>query len=309
MTPDAHTIQETFVEVGDGHTLYMQEWGNPRAIHPIIFLHGGPGAGCSNSHKQSFDPLQQRVIFFDQRGSGRSVPYGSLQYNTTADLVEDIEKIARHCKLDQFVLTGGSWGSCLALAYALEYPKRVQAMVLRGIFTGAQAEVDYFDKGGFRNFFPEAWERLLAATPKSHHNHPTNYHFPRILGDNDQAMRESGHAYESMEGALLRLDDRFSLAPIDEFDPTSVRIEVHYLANDSFMPERHILKNAHKLHMPIWLIQGRYDFVCPPVTAHELHQLLPDSQLIWTTAGHSGGDRSNYDAARTILLQFGGVQK
>jgi proline iminopeptidase len=303
MTPDEHTIQETFLEVGNGHTLYVQEWGNPNGA-PIMFLHGGPGAAATNQHRSALDPTQHRVIFFDQRGCGRSLPHGSLEHNTTADIIADIEKIAAHLKLKQFVITGGSWGSCLALAYALQHPERVRAMVLSGIFTGAQAEIDYFDKGEFRTYFPEVWERYLATVPASHHANPTKYHYERVLKGSEQAARESAYALENMEGALLSLDERFMSQPFSDFDPTGAFIEAHYLANGCFMPDRHIFKNAQKLTMPIWMVQGRYDFVCPPITAHELHKVLPNSQLVYTIAGHRGSERATQDVIRGLLLQF-----
>lgn len=303
MTPDQHTIQEAFIEVGGGHTLYAQDWGNAEARHAIMFLHGGPGAACSTKHKQPFDPLQQRVIFSDQRGCGRSIPAGSLHENTTQHLMEDINRVADHFGIDTFIIMAGSWGSCLALAYALEYPKRVQAMVLRGVFTGSRTEMDHVDKGEFRTFFPEVWERFLEATPKSHHRDPAAYHYQRILSDDDQAVRESAMAYNNLESALLRLDDRFT--PIDptDYDSSGTRIFAHYMTNRLFLPEQYILDNAHKLIMPVRIIQGRYDFVCPPTTAYALHHRLPDSQLHWTVAGHSGSDRATYDVTRSILLQ------
>ncbi len=306
MTPDEYTIQESFIEVGDGHALYMQDWGNSKAKLPILFLHGGPGAGCNDGHKQYFDPKSQRVIFFDQRGSGKSLPYGSLEHNTTDNLINDIEKIANNFKFAQFVIFGGSWGPCLALAYALKYPKRVKAMVLRGIFTGSQTEVDWVDKGKWRTFFPELWDKYLSLTPKSHHADPTAYHDKRILGSNPQAAKESAYACSSVEGGLVKLDDRFYPKPIEEFDPNETRIETHYLTKRCFMPDRYILENAHKLKMPIWLVQGRYDFICPPDTAYELHQKLPNSKLLWTINGHTA-ERESWNVMRTILLQITGA--
>lgn len=303
MNPDEFTIQETFVEVGDGHALYVQEWGNKRARVPIVFLHGGPGGSVNDGYKSTFDPTLQRVIFFDQRGCGKSLPYGSLDHNTTQHLVEDIEKIAKHLKLDKFILTGGSWGSCLALAYGLKYPKRVQAMVLRGIFTGSLAEINWLDQGRWSVFFPDVWDRYLDQTPRSHQGNPSRYHFKRVLDDDPAAAKVSAYAYENVEGALIKLDDRFTPDKYDEYDPAGIKIEISYMQNGCFMPDRHILNNAHRLTMPIWLIQGRYDMVCPPVTAYELHHKLPHSRLVWTTAGH-GNDRPNYDVNRTILLQM-----
>lgn len=148
MTPDTYTNQEFFLDVGDGHQLYVQDWGNPQAKTPIIFLHGGPGAGCHDGHKQMFDPALQRAIFFDQRGAGKSLPAGHLEHNTTADLIGDIEKLADRLKLSGFIITGGSWGCCLALAYALKHPKRLKALVLRGIYTASKSETAYLDDGG-----------------------------------------------------------------------------------------------------------------------------------------------------------------
>lgn len=286
MTPDEHTILETFVEVGNGHTLYVQDWGNKQAAMPVVSLHGGPGSASRDKYKNTFDPATQRVIFFDQRGCGRSLPFGSIEHNTTADLVDDIETIAKHLHLDRFVITGGSWGSCLALAYALKYLRRVHALVLFGIFTGSQAEIDWIDKGGFRTFFPETWEQYLLRTPKSHHHDPSAYHYQRALDTDPVAAKESAYAYACLEGAVLSLDDRFTPDTYDDYDPTGTRIEMHYLANRCFMPDRHILQNAHKLTMPVWIAQGRYDCVCPPQTAYELSKALPNSHLFMATSGH-----------------------
>lgn len=304
MTPDRHTSRETFVDTGDGHKLYVHDWGNEKAKTPILFLHGGPGSGCSDRHKRLFDPMRQRVIFFDQRGAGRSAPYGTLERNTTQDLVADIEKVTNACKLDSFIVVGGSWGSCLALVYTLEHPKHVQALVLRGIFTGSQAEIDWLSRGTWRTFFPEAWNELLAATPKTHYRNPLAYHTARILGTDDQTAKASAYTVSNVEGALLSLDDRFTPQLFDEFDPTSTRIETHYMLNHCFLPDRYILSNAHKVTIPVWLVQGRYDFVCPPSTAYELDRKLPNSQLIPTVAGHYGSERASWDVTRTILLQL-----
>lgn len=303
MTPDQFTIQEIFVDTGNGHQLYVQEWGNPEANTPIIHLHGGPGGRSRNTHRQLYNPYEQRIIFFDQRGCGRSLPYGSLENNTTKDLVEDIERITKQLKIDRFILTGASWGSCLALAYAVYHPSRVAGMALRGIFTGAQAEIDYFENGDFRTFFPEVWENYIEQVPKSHRQRPSTYHFERILGNDPVAMRKSAYAYSVLENSLTSLDDRFSPEDQSTFDPTGTRIEAHYLVNRCFMPDRFILSHASKLTMPVWMVQGRYDFVCPPAIAYELHKVIPNSTLIWTMAGH-GNDRSNYDVMRTIFAHW-----
>lgn len=302
MTPDQHTIQETFVSVGQGHTLYVQEWGNPKGM-PVLFLHGGPGGSCSERHRQLFNPAKHRVVFIDQRGCGRSLPYGSLEHNTTADLVEDIEKVAVHLRLQQFVLTGGSWGACLALAYGLVHPKRVKAMVLNGIFTGSQAEIDYFGKGEYRLLFPDIWEWLLSQVPKSQRHNPVAYLYRQALGTHEEAAKIAAYTCHQLETSLLSLDDRFTLKPVADYDPTDSRTEIHYMANRCFMPDRHILKQAHKLSMPIWLLQGRYDLVCPGQTAYELHKRLPNSELLWAVSGHRN-EREMWNLNRSILLQL-----
>ncbi|HET6924776.1 MAG TPA: alpha/beta fold hydrolase [Candidatus Saccharimonadales bacterium] len=286
MTPDAYTIQETFIEVGDGHTLYVHDWGNKDAETPIIFLHGGPGGQCGDKHKRQFDAATQRVIFFDQRGSGKSLPYGSLEHNTTQDMIHDIGAIADHFNIESFFLTGRSWGSCLALAYALEHPERVKAMVLGGIFTGSQSEIDWLDNGVFATFYPEAWERYLAATPESHRNNPGEYHYRRLMGTDEAAAKTSGLAYDTLEGSVMQLDDSFTPPSLEEYDPAPIRIEMHYMHERCFLPDRFILKSAHKLAMPIYLVQGRYDMVCPPVTAYELNEYLPNSELYMYIGGH-----------------------
>ncbi len=304
MNPDDYTITETFIEVGDGHQLYAQEWGNKKAKSPIIYLHGGPGSGCKDRAKRQFNPSQHRVIFFDQRGCGRSLPYGSLEHNTTDKLIEDINKIADHFGIKTFVLCGGSWGSTLALAYAITHPKRVEAIVLRGIFTASKSEIDWLEQGHFREFFPEVWEAYLEKTPKKYRHDPGSYHMERALNGDLQAQQASAFAYDNMEGAVLFLDDRPRSNDLEGYDPLPARIEMHYIKHHCFMSDRHILRNAHKLTMPVWLVQGRYDMICPPRTSYELHKELPNSQLIMTIAGHHGSDRSIEDVSRTILLQF-----
>lgn len=286
MTPDEHTIQEFFIDVGDGHQVYVHDWGKKTAKIPIILLHGGPGNGCDDRDKRKFDPTTQRVIFFDQRGSGKSLPTGSLQNNTTQDLVEDIEKIANRLSIKRFVLTGGSWGSCLALVYAIARPERVAGMVIQGVFAGSHDEIDWLDHGRFREFFPDAWDKYLEATPEKHRNDPSAYHFKRALGDDIEAAKESAFAYENLELSLLKLDGRINTTKYEEYDLTKIRTEIHYVSNQCFLPENYVLDNAHKLTMPVWIVQGRYDMVCRPITAYLLDQKIPDSKLIWTINGH-----------------------
>jgi proline iminopeptidase len=304
MTPDAYTNQELFIEVGDGHTVYVNDWGNLKATTPILFLHGGPGGGTSDKHKQQYDPKRQRVIFFDQRGTGRSIPHGSLEHNTTKELISDISKILDKLDIECCILKGGSWGCCLALAYGITHPDRVTAMVLDGIFTGSQSEIDWLERGMFKTFFPDAWQEILNKTPASHHANPTTYHTKRALhGKNIEDAKASGFAYQQLEYAVLTLDDRKSPIDYETYDPSDIQMEMWYISNRCFMEDNFILDHARKLTMPIYLIQGRYDMVCPPTTAYALHHVLPNSELIWTISGHAAS-RESWTVMKTLLMEL-----
>jgi proline iminopeptidase len=301
MNSDQYTIEEKMLDVGYGHQLYLQLWGNKDAKEFIVFLHGGPGSGVSDSYKGSFDPLKQKVIFFDQRGCGKSIPYGSLDENTTADLVEDINKITEYFGAKTFILTGSSWGSCLALAYAIDNPDRVTKMVMRGIFTGRKSEIDFVEKGGYRSFFPDVWDQFVESVPESNRADPAAFHKKQMLGSDKEKAKRSAYAYARMESSIVSLDDRTNITDYELFDPLPVIIESHYIANGCFLNEGYIIKNAKKLKMPVYLIQGRYDAVCPPFAAYDLASKLPNCHLYWTIAGHSGRDRANFDLTKALL--------
>ncbi len=306
MTPDKYTIKEQMLPVGDGHELYIHDWGNRSAEQTFLYLHGGPGAGCGDKMKGVFDGGRDHVIFFDQRGAGKSTPAGSLINNTTEHLMQDIEKILDTFGLKQVVIVGGSWGSTLALAYAIAHPERVTAMVLRGIFTSTQAEIDHIDKGRFANFFPDVWDAFLARTPAEHRNDPAAYHTPRAISDDAVAMKESCYALDEMEGSISSMDDRHTPADFETYDPNPMRIEAHYLLNHCFIEEGYILNHLDMLTMPVWITHGRYDFVCPAETAYTVSRRLPHSTLILTQAGHTLNDRGNFDATKSILSTLAG---
>ncbi len=176
-------------------------------------------------------------------------------------------------------------------------------MVLHGIFTGSQVEIDWLDKGLFQTFYPEIWNHYLKATPAEHHKNPTAYHYKRIMGKDEEAARQSGLAYERLEVNVMTLEGYRIPVDATDYDPSGIRMEMHYTANRCFMPDRYILDNASKLQMPVWLVQGRYDMVCPPATAYELYKQLPNGELIWTINGHRP-DHEALTVMRTILLQL-----
>ncbi|SFO74409.1 proline iminopeptidase [Geodermatophilus dictyosporus] len=303
LTVDGFTLSEGLVDVGDGHRLYVQDWGKADAP-PVLFVHGGPGMGTSDDYEQYFDASRQRVLFCDQRGVGRSEPYGSLQDDTTDHLVADIVRVLNHSGVDEAVLMGGSWGSCLALAFAVAHPGRVRSLVLYGLLTGRQQESDWLNQGRWRTFFPEVWQWYLDRTPEEHHDDPSAYHFARILGPDAARARESAYAYTTVDTAVMDLDDRFAPAPFtDDVDPTSARVQAHYSTNSHFLPPDHVLANADRLTMPVYVVQGRYDMICPPVSAYELAQRLPRGELIWALSGH-GPNRESWSLLRTLLLEL-----
>jgi proline iminopeptidase len=295
MTPDTFTNEELILEVGDGHSLYVHDWGRKDVETPIIFLHGGPGGGCNDGHKGYFNPEKHRVLFFDQRGSGRSLPYGSVDNNTTLKLAEDITKILEHFKLEKVILFGRSWGSTLALVYAIQNPDRVSAIVTGGVWLGNKAEAALEERTNVSQlFYPEKWVEIDSSQDMLSL-------WKSVLSDDEETGKRAAYSLAQLLCAQLRLDDRGKAPDYATFDPSSLRIEASYKTHDWFLKENYILDNTDKLTMPVWIVQGRYDMVCLPRFAHELHQKLTDSHLIWTQGGHSGGDRENWLATKTVL--------
>ncbi|MEO6761108.1 MAG: alpha/beta fold hydrolase [Candidatus Saccharimonadales bacterium] len=287
MENDPNIIRQFKLKVSDGHTLQVWDWGNPEAATPIIVLHGGPGSQTGARHVAAFNPKLDRVILFDQRGCGLSTPYGSLESNTTKDSISDISAIADELKISKFILHGNSWGSTLALAYGVAHPERVSSMVIGGVFTGSKREAGWLDNGGFRTFYPDVWQAYLDRTPEEYRKNPSNYNFDKVLNGTAKQQKLSAYAYECLEASVIKLDDRFSSESFDEYDPAGMRIEMYYMKNGCFMPDEFIFKNTNKLTMPVYIVQGRYDMVCPPETAWRLHNLLPKSELYWSISGHA----------------------
>ncbi len=287
MTEDQYTNQTFMLPVTHGHNLWVHDWGKKDAETVFFFLHGGPGSQCKDRHKLPFDPSKQRVIFHDQRGSGQSTPAGKWHHNTTQDLVEDITAIADKLGIETFVITGGSWGSTLALYYAIHNPERVSAAVVSGVWFGSKAENAWLDNGLWKMHFPDVWEKFAVSVPKEHRENPTEYCFKTAFGDDEVAAANATRLYGDLETALISLDDRHAPTPAKDYDPASMLIEMRYMEKGCFMPDRFIPHNAGKLTMPVHIVQGRYDFVCPPAAAYELHTLVPNSTLTWVQTGHA----------------------
>ena len=279
------------LDVGDGHSLYWELCGNPEGT-PAVFLHGGPGAGCSPDHRRLFDPARYNILLFDQRGCGRSTPHASLEANTTWDLVEDIERLRQLVGAEKWLVFGGSWGSTLALAYAETHPDRASALVLRGIFTFRQAELDWFYQDGASMLFPDRWEQFLAPIPEGERGDLMTAYHRRLTGDDQAVQLECAKAWSGWEGATITLlpdQSTFAVHTGDRFAIAIARIENHYMVNRGWMEEGQLIRDAAKIrHIPAAIVQGRYDVCTPPATAWDLHRAWPEAEFhLIPDAGHA----------------------
>lgn len=288
------------VKVDDTHTLYVEESGDPDGL-PILFIHGGPGAGCSSQDRCFFDPEKYRIILFDQRGAGRSKPHAELKENTTQHLIDDIEKIRAFLTIDKWVLFGGSWGSTLSLLYAQAHPETVHGMILRGIFLCRPKDLHWFYQSGADHVFPDYWQDYLKPIAEEDRKDMINAYYKVLTGDNELAKMAAAKAWSTWEGrcATLRPSPdvvaRFSEAHLAL---SLARIEAHYFVNNIFVKENQIINNMEKLHgIPATIVHGRYDMVCPLDNAFELYNAWPDADLqIIRDAGHSSREPSITDA-------------
>ncbi len=291
--PHIEPYQTGTQALDDIHKMYWEQSGKPDGT-AALFLHGGPGAGAIPMHRRFFDPAFWRIVVFDQRGAGRSMPRGELSDNTTAHLIDDMERLREHLGIEKWLLFGGSWGSTLALAYAEAHPERCLGMILRGIFLGRPQEIEWF-LYGLRTVFPEAWRRLAEPLDEAERGDILGaYH--RLLTDADPEIRISAaRAWSSYEGScstLMPSPETVAAFAEDSMALGLARIETHYFVNGLFMAENALLDNIDRVRdIPGVIIQGRYDMVCPIVTADELHRCWPEAEyLVVPDAGHSAMD-------------------
>lgn len=299
--PDIKPYSEHRLSVDDLHTLHIEECGNRNGV-PVLILHGGPGAGCEPFHRRFFDPEKFRIILFDQRGCGRSVPYAELRDNTTQHLVADIEKIRSHLEIDKWMLFGGSWGATLALAYAETYPELVLGMVLRGIFLCRDEDLKWFyQRGGASRIFPDAWEEFMKPLDIQGREDVLGGYYKRLTGGDEIARMNAAKAWALWEGHCATL--RPSHNVLDHFSEphtalSLARIEAHYFMNKAFLESNQLINNASKLAgIPGIIVHGRYDMVSPLENAHTLHKVWSDSELhIVRDAGHAASEPGIVDA-------------
>ena len=271
------------------HTLYWEECGNPNGV-PVLFLHGGPGAGLSPKHRQFFDPTYYRIVLFDQRGAGQSTPLGETRNNTTPLLIEDIERIRALLGVDQWLVFGGSWGSTLALAYGQAHPAHCTGFVLRGIFLCTPAEIDWF-LNGIRWIFPDAHARFVAPIPEEDRGDLLKGFCKQLFGADAVAGVAAARAWGRYEGSIINLLPNPDVE--EQFGSEAValgvgRLEAHYFSHDSFFTEDQLIRKVDRIrHLPCVIVQGRYDVICPALSAWRLHQAWPEASFhMIPDAGH-----------------------
>jgi proline iminopeptidase len=280
------------LQVSPIHNLYYEQCGNPEG-QPVVFLHGGPGGGVVPDYRRYFDPAAYRIVLFDQRGSGQSTPHANLEDNTTWHLVADIEQLREHLGIESWMVFGGSWGSTLALAYAQTHPERVRSLVLRGIFLCRPKEIQWFYQEGASALFPDVWEQYLNVIPENERGDMLSAYHRRLTSDDEAVRVEAARAWSVWEGSTSKLfPDPDLIAHFDdpEFAIAFARIECHFFMNNAFFEtDNYLIENVGKIrHIPGVIVQGRYDVVCPMMSAWALHRAWPEADLrVVPDAGHS----------------------
>jgi proline iminopeptidase len=288
--PAIDPFDQRMLDVGDGHKVYVEQCGNPQGV-PVVVLHGGPGGGCSPAMRRYFDPAHYRVVLFDQRGCGRSRPHASVENNTSWHLVRDIELIRETLGIARWVVFGGSWGATLGLIYAITHPKRVAHLVLRGVFLMTKAELDWFYGGGAGGFWPDVWQRFIEIIPEDERDDLIAAYHKRLFSGDLATETRCARAWASWENTLASIqnDGPGGESPA-EYARAFARLENHYFTNGGFLEfDGWIEANIERLQkVPGTIVQGRYDMICPPVSAWRLHRAWPASRLsLVARAGHA----------------------
>ncbi|MAM89263.1 MAG: prolyl aminopeptidase [unclassified Hahellaceae] len=289
--PPIEPYETGMMDVGDGHSIYYERCGR-RGGKPAVFLHGGPGGGCNAEHRRLFDPEHYDVLLFDQRGCGRSTPHAELEANTTWHLVDDIERLRKLAGAEQWLVFGGSWGSTLALAYAEKHPERVSELILRGIYTLTQPELDWYYQFGASELFPDKWAHFQAPVPESERGDMIAAYRRILTGDDRDAQLEAAKAWTIWEGETITLlpDEGMTSAFSDgRFALAFARIENHYFSHGAWLEDNQLMRDLHKLrNIPAVLVHGRYDMPCPARYAYAMHQAWPEADFhLIEGAGHA----------------------
>ncbi|EIM75003.1 proline iminopeptidase [Nitratireductor aquibiodomus RA22] len=308
--PEIEPFDSGMLDVGDGHTVYWERVGT-RGAKPAVFLHGGPGGGCSPTHRRAFDPEKYDVMLFDQRGCGRSKPHAELEANTTWHLVADIERLRGMMGVDKWQVFGGSWGSTLALAYAETHPECVSELILRGVYTLTRAELEWYYQFGVSQMFPEKWERFIAPIPEAERDDLMGAYRRRLVSDDRALQLEAAKAWSLWEGETITLLPDPGLTEQhggDDFAIAFARIENHFFVHGGWFEEGQLLRDAHKLTgIPGVIVHGRYDMPCPAHYAWQLHKAWPDAEFhLIEGAGHAFSEPGIFDRLIRATDQFAG---
>jgi len=295
-----HNIKMEPLSNDDNHSVYVEECGNPKGI-PVVFLHGGPGSGCRPQHRRYFNPEQYRIILFDQRGCGRSLPSGELENNASEFLIKDMETIRQTLNVEQWLIFGGSWGATLGLLYAQSHPEQVSAMILRGVFLGREQDINWvYAEGGASKLFPEAWHNLVKNLPQSEHKFPLKAYYEQLTHQDEARQIAAAMTLDAWESTIVTMrDHHYQPEAIGDVGPLAhSRIQLHYALNHCFIDTSPILDNIDRIrHIPCQIVHGRYDVVCPVQQSWQLHQTWPESKLnIVPLAGHAAGEPALIDA-------------
>lgn len=306
--PAIEPFNSGFLEVGDGHRLYYEECGNPRG-KPAVFLHGGPGGGCTPEMRRFWNPDIYRIVLFDQRGAGKSTPHASLDHNTTWDLVNDIEILRTALQIDKWQVFGGSWGSTLALAYSESHPERVTEIVLRGVFLVRSKEIHWFYQHGASELFPDLWQGFVAPVPVAERDNLLAAYHELLTSDDEQIRLQAAKAWSIWEGntsTLLRNEKIAADFGSDHMALSLARIECHYFVNNAFLEENQLINNVDRVrNIPCVIVHGRYDVICPAISAWELAQAWPEATLhIVPDAGHAAFEPGNVHELVTATDAF-----
>ena len=308
--PEIEPYATDMLDVGDGHRVYFEQSGNPKG-KPVIFIHGGPGAGTNSNHRRFFDPNKYRIILFDQRGCGKSTPHASIEANTTWHLVADMELIRSKLGISKWQVFGGSWGSTLALSYAVKHGEKVTELVLRGIFLLRKRELAWFYQYGTCEMFPDAWEEYLKPIPESERHDMMSAYFKRLTSENRDERLNACKAWSLWEGFTSGMYEDLEKVKQsfgdERFAEAFARIECHYFVNKGFFPsDGWLLEQAATLrHIPTVIVQGRYDVICPMSSAWELHRVMPEAELfVIPDAGHSAFEAGNSRALTAATDRF-----
>ena len=300
--PELEPFATDVLESGDGHSIYFEQSGNKKGL-PVIFLHGGPGSGCNENHRRYFNPDKYRIVIFDQRGCYRSTPNGSVENNSTQDLLNDIESIRSKLRLGKWILYGGSWGATLALLYAEQYPQHVSGIILRGTFLARQCDFEWFAHDGVNRIFPDYWDEYLSLFENKEKDDLLGSLYQRIFSENKETQLEAAKAWSLWAGRVvthsLNLDEAYVLDEEDDEKLISeVKVEMHYAKNRYFIDENQILDNISQIpDVPVTIMHGRKDLTCLPESSWSVHQSLPNSELIIVAdAGHLASEPAMVDA-------------